>query len=204
LSISSKENKEPILVGLTGGIGSGKSTIAKIFETLSVPIFNSDKEAKNIINNNSDVVNAIKKEFGEVYKDGELNSELVANIVFSDKAALEKLNAIIHPKVGEAFNKWISLHSEASILIKEAAILIESGVYKELDKIILVTSPEEVRIKRVMSRDSISAAKVKERIGKQMSDDEKRDYADFVIDNDDNALIIPQVLAIYQKIKKPR
>ena len=194
-----KENKTPLIVGLTGGIGAGKSTIAKVFQALSVPVFNSDREAKKCISHDVEVVNAIKKEFGNVYQNGELDKVKLAEIVFNDASALAQLNNIVHPKVAILFEEWVAKNSAAKFLIKEAAILIESGAYKNMDKIILVTAPELTRIDRVLRRDTISVEKVKRRIKAQISDDEKLAFADFVIVNDDTKLVIPQVLEIYEE-----
>jgi dephospho-CoA kinase len=195
-----KENKKPLIVGLTGGIGSGKSTVAKVFQSLGVPIFNSDLEAKYIINNDVEVIRAITLEFGNVYENGKLNRIKMAEVVFKDKNALEKLNKIVHPKVAEYFENWVLANNDSSILIKEAAILIESGAYKKIDKIVLVTAPTTIRIQRVVNRDNISKEKVKERMNAQLSDKEKLSYADFFIINDDIQMVIPQVLAAYNKL----
>lgn len=192
---------KPLLIGLTGGIGSGKSTIAKIFKSLGVPVFNSDAEAKEILNNNSKVIKAITNAYGAVYTENGLNTKKIAAIVFNDTKALEKLNGIVHPEVKIAFENWVSKHSSEKILIKEAAILFETEGYKELDKTILVVSPKELRIKRVMKRDTIDEAAVLERIETQMSDEKKKSLADFIISNNDKKLLIPQVLALNTKLK---
>lgn len=195
-----KENK-PLLVGLTGGIGSGKTTVAKILKSLSVPVFNSDLEAKTIINNDKGIIEQVTIEFGAIYEDGKLNTQKMAKLVFNDATALEKLNNIIHPKVKEHFERWVAENNTAPILIKEAAILIESGAYKELDKIILVTAPQSIRIQRVMQRDKVSEEKILKRIQAQFSEEEKLNYADFVIKNNEEQLVIPQVLKTYNQIK---
>ncbi len=195
-----KENKKPLIVGLTGGIGSGKSTVAKVFQSLGVPVFNSDLEAKHIINNDVEVIRAITFEFGNVYENEKLNRIKMAEVVFNDNNALDKLNKIVHPKVAEYFENWILENNNSSILIKEAAILIESGAYKQIDKIVLVTAPKAIRIQRVISRDSISKEKVIGRMNTQLSDKEKLSYADFFIINDDIQMVIPQVLAAYNKL----
>lgn len=191
-----------MLVGLTGGIGSGKSTVAKIFKSLGIPVFNSDTVAKNIINNNEEVIEQVIAEFGNVYENGKLNTDKMAEIVFNDEQALEKLNKIVHPKVKEYFEKWVKENNNSSILIKEAAILIESGAHKLMNKVIVVTAPKEIRINRVVKRDDVSEGKVKDRIQAQFSDEERLVYADFKIINDDEQMIIPQVLDVYEQIKK--
>ncbi|MBL4670459.1 MAG: dephospho-CoA kinase [Flavobacteriales bacterium] len=194
--------RKPLLVGLTGGIGSGKSTIAKVFKALGVPVFNSDAIAKDIINNNREVVKQISAEFGAIYSNGKLDKVKLSGIVFNDKTALEKLNKIIHPKVSEYFEAWIDENKKASILIKEAAILIESGAYQQMDEIILVTASEMIRIQRVIQRDNTSEQKVKDRIKMQLSDKEKMTYVDFTIINDGEKLVIPQVLEVYKRLKR--
>jgi len=190
-----------LLIGLTGGIGSGKTTVAKIFTSLGYPVFNSDTEAKNIVNNNAEAIVEIKRAFGDVYQDGVLNSKKIANLVFKNKEALQQLNAIVHPKVKAAFENWVRKHKEHSVLLKEAAILFETEGYKLLDATILVVAPEKIRIKRVMSRDRIEEEAVKNRIQNQLSDEKKKLLAQYVIVNDDENLLIPQVLEIVQQIK---
>jgi len=192
---------KPLLIGLTGGIGSGKSTVAKIFKSLAVPVFNSDVEAKKIINNNTKVIEAITSVYGSVYTDNGLDTKKMATIVFNDAKALEKLNAIIHPEVKIAFENWVIRNSTEKILIKEAAILFETGIYKELDKTILVVSPKELRIKRVMSRDGVDETGVIQRMEAQLPDDKKKTLADFIISNDDKQLLIPQILSLITKLK---
>ncbi|MDB4533228.1 dephospho-CoA kinase [Vicingaceae bacterium] len=195
-----KENKKPLIIGLTGGIGSGKSTVSKVFQSLGVPVFNSDIEAKNIVNNNAETIEKIINEFGNVYQKGQLDRVKMAEVVFNDKKALDQLNKIVHPKVREYFEKWLMERNNVPILIKEAAILIESGAYKQVDKIILITAPKDIRVQRVIYRDNVSEQKVKDRINAQLSDEEKLTYSDFVITNDDKELVIPQVLEVYNKL----
>lgn len=191
-----------MLVGLTGGIGSGKSIVARVMESLGIPVFDSDKSAKNIINNDVNVVKEITSEFGNVYEDSKLNAQKMAEVVFNDEKALEKLNNIIHPKVKESFDKWVNENTNTPILIKEAAILIESGAYQFMDKIILVIAPEQIRLNRVAARDKVLIDKVKERIESQLSDEQKSAYSDFIIVNDNQQMVIPQVMKILDKIKK--
>ncbi|MDF1672605.1 MAG: dephospho-CoA kinase [Vicingaceae bacterium] len=202
MSTSSKNNK-PLLVGLTGGIGSGKTTIAKVFIAMNVPVFNSDRVAKEIINSDKEVITAITNQFENVYDNNLLNAKKMADIVFNDKSALQLLNNIVHPKVAEHFNTWVQKHQSEPILIKEAAILIESGAYKQMDKIILVTAPDQLKINRVTSRDNVTVEKVKERMSKQLSDTEKLRYADYTIDNWNNQLVIPQIIKIKEQLKSP-
>ena len=194
---------KPLLVGLTGGIGSGKSTIAKIFNSLGIKAYNSDVEAKKIVNTDNQTIELIKQTFGtDIYDTSGLNSKKMAELVFNNKAALEELNAIVHPKVKQHFEHWICSNQAAQILIKEAAILIESGANKGLDKIIVVTAPEELRINRVANRDNANEVDVKKRIKAQMSDEDRIKFADYIIYNNEKDLVIPQVLNIYKQLSK--
>lgn len=198
-----KRNNKPLLVGLTGGIGSGKSIIAKIFNAFGVKVYNSDSEAKKIVNSDVHTIELIKQRFGEeVYKEGVLDAKKMAQLVFNNKAALEELNAIVHPKVKQHFEHWVQHHSTEKILIKEAAILIESGAYKGLDKIILVTAPEELKIKRVAARDHSNETEIRKKIAAQLNDIEKTKYADYTIVNNEKDLVMPQVLNIYNELNK--
>ncbi|MCO6500466.1 MAG: dephospho-CoA kinase [Vicingus serpentipes] len=191
------------IIGLTGGIGAGKSTVAMIFKALGVPVFNSDIEAKRIVNTDKEVIASIKKVFGEdVYLHNVLDSKKIADLAFTDKTVLHKLNGIIHPKVKEAFDKWIKNNPQEKVLIKEAAILIETGNYQDLDKLILVVAPKEVKVTRVMNRDGVDSVAVTNRMNAQLPDVEKQKVADFIIHNNDEQLVIPQVLSIYKQLNE--
>ena len=160
-------------VGLTGGIGSGKSTVANLFADLGIPVYNSDERAKWLLNNNNSLKFKIVKEFGtDVYENELLNTKFLAKIVFNDPV-LNLLNSLVHPEVALDFENWLSDNSTASIVIKEAAILIESGAYKHLDKIILVTTSQENKLKRVSVRDGVSEKDVLKRMEFQISDNDK-------------------------------
>lgn len=199
----SKEIARPLLVGITGGIGSGKTTVSKVFEALGVPVFNSDTMAREIVDTDVDVIAQIRETFGEgIYHKGKLDRLAMAGIVFNDASALKSLNAIVHPKVGDYFNDWVKQHANEAILLKEASILIESGSYKLLDNLILVTAPDLVRIKRVMNRDKTTKQEVLKRMSAQMSDSEKITYCDFEIKNDEGNMVIPQVLSVFDKLKE--
>tara|TARA_R110000850_G_scaffold277086_1_gene422456 strand:- start:202649 stop:203239 length:591 start_codon:yes stop_codon:yes gene_type:complete len=170
------------VVGLTGGIGSGKSTVANIFKDLGVPVYIADKEAKKIMNTPT-VVKKINRLLGESsYIEGVLNRSYIASKVFNDKNLLDQLNTIVHPEVKKHFKKWLK-EQKGTYVIKEAAILFENGGYKDCDKTILVTAPETLRISRVMQRDKISENEVKERIKNQWPDVEKTKLADVVVEN---------------------
>ncbi len=162
------------IVGLTGGIGSGKTTVSKMFSALGVPVYIADVEAKKLTNTSKVIRRKIISIFGEKsYKDEVLDSKYIANIVFNDSEKLEKLNNIIHPKVAKHFKKWVA-KQEGVYCSKEAAILFENGSYKSCDATILVTAPETIRIKRVLQRDGVTKEEVRARMKNQWSDTKKR------------------------------
>jgi dephospho-CoA kinase len=191
-------------IGLTGGIGSGKSTVAAIFEVLGIPVYHADEAAKRLMQQDANLISGIKKLFGEEsYNNGVLNRSFISEKVFSDPDKLSKLNALVHPVTIADAEKWISLQS-APYVIKEAAILFESGSNKQLDYVIGVSSPLELRIERVMKRDNVSKEQVLSRIQQQMDEDEKMHRCDFVVYNDEKELLIPQVLELHEKLLKER
>jgi dephospho-CoA kinase len=186
-----------IQVGLTGGIGSGKTIVSKIFEKLGVPVFNSDEKAKELTATDPEIKEKIILRFGKgIFTSEGLDRKKLASIVFSDPIALAGLNYIIHPAVRNSFELWLSENASAPYVIREAAILFETGAYKECDKLITVFAPEEIRIERVMKRDGVSAEDVKKRILNQASDDYRMKLSDFIIFNDNSKLVIPQVLRV--------
>ncbi len=189
-------------IGITGGIGSGKSIVSEILQTMGYPVFNSDDQARKILFHSKDLHEELKQNFGEeIFLDGIPNKLKIAQIVFSSKEKLEILNALIHPLVRICFEDWI-LQQKSKIIFKEAAILIESGAYKECDKIIVVKSPEELRIKRVMKRDSVTEEEVKMRMKNQLSSNELMKFADFVIENDESHALLPQINLILFELNK--
>lgn len=172
-----------MVVGLTGGIGSGKSTIAKAFAALGIAVFNSDEQAKALIANNAQVKEKIITAFGEeAYQNGEYNRAYIAQIVFNNSEKLAILNGIVHPALAKYFNQWAKKQTSPYVL-KEAAILFESGSYKDCDYIITVTAPEEVRIARVMARDHCTEAQVRARMAQQWTDAQRIALSDAVIEN---------------------
>lgn len=189
-----------LTIGLTGGIGSGKSTVARIFEILGVPVYYADAATKELYNTNQFLRSSLIKLFGEeIYSDTELNRQKLAEIVFADKHKLELLNQLVHPLTIQDAGEWIK-KQKSSYVIKEAALLFESGSYVTLDKIIGVYSPVELRIQRVMERDGVTREQVMNRMDKQMDEDEKMKRCDFVVRNDETELLIPQVLELHEKI----
>lgn len=189
-------------VGITGGIGSGKSVVCKIFSSMGIPVYDADKEARELADKDEAIKAKIKKGFGANFYDasGKLDRKKMALEVFNNKAALEKLNSIVHPAVIKHSEEWIKRQKDISYVIREAAILFESGTYKGLDKIITVTAPEEIRIKRVMQRDNKSRDEILSVIKNQWSDREKIKHAHFVIINDEKKMVLPQVLLIHEKL----
>lgn len=190
------------IVGLTGGIGSGKTTVSKMFSALGVPVYIADVEAKKLTNTSKVIRRKIISIFGEKsYKDEVLDSKYIANIVFNDSEKLEKLNNIIHPKVVKHFKKWVA-KQEGVYCIKEAAILFENGGYKNCDATILVTAPETIRIKRVLQRDGVTKEEVRARMKNQWSDTKKRSLTRLVIENIDLEKTEEDVLKMHRKLLK--
>jgi len=189
-------------IGITGGIGSGKTYICRLFEALGIPVYNADEEAKRLMNTDIRIKEKLIAQFGEsTYKDGLLDRAFLANMVFSDKDKLELLNGIVHPIVIQEAKDWAERQTTRYSL-KEAALLFESGSYKELDYTILVTAPMDIRIQRVIERDGATEQQVQERMNKQLSDEEKLQLADFVIVNDGITPLLPQVWTLHQKFQK--
>ncbi|HTB05784.1 MAG TPA: dephospho-CoA kinase [Bacteroidia bacterium] len=187
-------------IGITGGIGSGKSTVCSIFRCFGIPVFNADEAGRRILAEDETVKLEVVQLLGESVLDkGQLNRKAIASIVFNDKAKLEKLNAIIHPRVRRAFTDWTD-KQKAQFVIDEAAILFESGTYAILDAVIVVTAPEKLRIERVMARDGLSETTIRERMKNQWSEEEKIKRAAFVIQNDETSLLIPQVIDVYNHL----
>ncbi len=188
-------------VGITGGIGSGKSLICKVFELLGIPVFNSDSEAKNIMNSDQEVMNNLKDLLGtKAYNNNGLNRDFLRQTIFKNRNLLEKINTIVHPAVRKYFRAWCEHHTEYPYVIQEAAILFESGASQQLDRIITIYSPEHIRIKRTVDRDGTSVEEVKRIIEKQMPDSEKIKRSDAVIYNYDPYMVLPQVVEIYNNL----
>lgn len=189
-----------IIIGLTGGIGSGKSTVAKIFATFGVPVLDADATAKYLMNHDLTIKEQLKALFGDrVYSEGQLNRTFLSSIVFGDEFKLAQLNAIVHPVAIQYAKDWAAKQTSPYI-IKEAALFFESGSAEGIHKIIGVTAPKHLRIQRVMHRDQISREDVLKRMEHQLEDSLKMKLCDWVTQNDDQHLLIPQVLAIHEKI----
>jgi dephospho-CoA kinase len=187
-------------VGLTGGIGSGKSTVAAIFEVLGIPVYYADDAAKMLMNENSSLKESIRSAFGDQsYMNGELNRTYLSATVFSDPAKLVLLNSLVHPVTIEHAASWMK-RQQAPYAIKEAALIFESDAHLGLDYVIGVSAPLETRIKRTMQRDHITEEQVLARMDKQMNEEEKLRLCDFIIINDESQLLIPQVTAIHARL----
>ena len=188
-------------VGITGGIGSGKSTICKVFKSLGIAVYDADARGKLLLRENDLVKERVIKAFGtEAYNDdGSVNTAYLSEQIFENKESLNILNGIVHPAVRADFIDWLEGQSGPYVL-KEAAILIESGSHEELDQIIVVEASEESRLARVMKRDGVDESKVRDRMAAQLSDEERKPYANFTIDNNDDTLVIPQILQIHEDI----
>ncbi|WP_291401857.1 dephospho-CoA kinase [Daejeonella sp.] len=193
-----------IKVGITGGIGSGKTTVCRVFELLGIPVFYADNVAKTIMQTDSQLKNKILNTFGpESYSiDGQLNRPYISSIVFKDQSQLNKLNALVHPAVFRAFDRWIAEQKEVPYILKEAALLYESESYKMCDLSILVISPESTRISRIKARDHISEEEIMLRMKRQFSDEQKMKLANHILINDENRLLIPQILDLHQQFLK--
>lgn len=191
-----------IKIGITGGIGSGKSTVSEIFQLCDVPVYIADKESKKLTDTSPIIRKKLIDVFGaKLYEGGKLDKSLLASYIFSDRKKLEIVNSIIHPEVEQSFNEWVLYNSKYTIVAKEAAILFESGFQKLVDRVVMVYTPLEMRIERTMRRDKISREKVLDRIKNQMPDEEKVKLSDFVVVNDGTKSLIEQVLGILKQLK---
>lgn len=194
--------QSPLRIGLTGGIGSGKSTVAKVFEVLCVPVFYADSVAKEIMNTNAALRRHLIEAFGEeVYANNTINRGYLSSIVFNDATQLERLNAIVHPITIAEAEQWFRQQTTPYV-IKEAALLFEARTAKELDYIIGVSAPQQLRIQRVMKRDGITEKEVLQRMSKQMDEAEKIKLCDFVLINDEQQMLMPQIIQLHGQVLK--
>ncbi len=189
-------------LGITGGIGSGKSFVCSILEKFGVPVYYADKEARRLMNTRVDLKRAIKDIFGEeIYHDGELDRQEMGSRIFGQPEMLDKINRMVHPVVREDFFKWSEAWENVPYVIEEAAILFESGAASEMDASVLIYAPKQLRIERVMARDGLSRSEVEKRINMQMDEEEKKRLADRVILNDEKKFLLPQLVALHEDIK---
>ncbi len=191
-----------MVVGLTGGMGAGKTFVADEFKKLDIPVYNSDSRAKILMETHPFIKDQLRLKFGdETFLNDRLNRKFIAEQIFSIKVLVDWINKLVHPVVGEDFEQWVA-QQKADFVIKEAAILIESGAYKQCDKIIVVTADENTRIKRVMDRDNMTQKQVLERLNNQLSEPERLKFADFIIINDGIKVVKNQVQTVYDEILK--
>jgi dephospho-CoA kinase len=190
-----------VKTGITGGIGSGKTTVCRIFEALGIPVYYADAGARQLMNTDPELRSSLKQLFGnDIYnRDGEIARSKLADIIFRDKSALEKVNSLVHPAVARDFIQW-SERQTSPYVLEEAAIIFESGIAARFDKVILVTAPEELRVERVSERDRVEPESVLLRIKNQWPEEKKIELADYIIYNDNSQLLIPQVRHIHEQL----
>lgn len=199
---SLKKSNLPPAIGITGGIGSGKSLVCKVFRNLGIPVFEADAVAKNLYLTDRSLKEELVSIFGEAiyFPDGRVNKKYLASVIFSRTEALEQVNRLVHPRVRDAFRSWHKIQT-APYVLHEAAILFESGFYRMMDATILVTAPDELRIQRIMKRDHITRELVLERMKHQWDDARKEKLADYTLCNDEEHPLLKQILDLDQKIK---
>lgn len=193
------EDRLPLQIGVTGGIGSGKSTVCRLFSVLGVPVYHADDRAKALMVEDPQLIEGITARFGEVYDaGGQLRRKALADQVFNDPEALAELNALVHPAVFRDARRWSEGLAGHPYLMREAALLYESGSWKQVDEVLVVWAPEALRMERVMARDGSTAAEVRARMDRQMPDDQKRERADHVLFNDGSRSLVQQVWTLHQ------
>lgn len=191
-----------IKLGVTGGIGSGKSVVCNILRLHGIPVFDADKEAKNLNNSSPVIREKLISHFGkEIYRDGKLDKQKFAKIIFKSEENVKIVNSIIHPELAKHFLQWVQTHAHFPVVAMEAALIFEAGFDSYLDKVITVSSPEDLRISRVMKRDKAGKAEIEARKSKQMPEEEKINMADYVIENNLSRSLIEQVSAILNHLK---
>jgi dephospho-CoA kinase len=187
-------------VGITGGIGSGKTTVCKVFETLSIPVYDADAHAKLLMNTDPELKASLQSYFGSsIYHDGTLVRHKLAEIIFNDRAALEKVNSWVHPAVARDFERWCT-HQTSPYVLEETAIIFENNLAHRFEKVILVTAPDNIRIERVCARDHITPESVHKRMLNQWPEEKKIALADYIIQNDNVRPIVPQVMGIHKNL----
>jgi dephospho-CoA kinase len=190
-------------IGITGGMGSGKSFVCSIIENLGYPIFYSDKEAKWLMENNASLIAEIKKIVGNnAYTNNKINKEEIRKYIFNNAENRKKLNEIVHPAVTQHFDHWAQQFASNSLIFNESALLIETGSYKRFDKIILITASQDVKIKRLIQRENVSTEEIRLRMNSQLSDEVKKDHADYIIENNETDFLLPKIFTIIDQLKK--
>ena len=197
-----KERKPGFKLGITGGIGSGKTSVCKVFNVLGIPFFSTDPEAKEIMDNDKSIINRINSIAGrDLYSGGSLDRMALANLIFNDNSLLEKVNSLVHPIVFDHFRKW-EMAQDAPYVIFEAAILFESGASKLVNRIATVVAPAEERVERVIRRNNLSREQIMERMRNQIDDESRIKMSDYVIYNSENDMILPAILKIHEDLLK--
>jgi dephospho-CoA kinase len=197
-----KIRKPLIKLGVTGGIGSGKTSVCRVFDILGVPVFSADREASELVENDQRIISRINSISGkDLYTNGRLDRMELATIIFNDKTLLEKINSLVHPVVFDHFRKWV-LEQTVPYVIMEAAILFESGASKYVDKVATVQAPIEQRVERIIQRNKLSREQVMERMRNQIDDEARMKLSDYIIYNSENDMIIPAILNIHNDILK--
>ena len=187
-------------IGITGGIGSGKTYVTEVFQSLGIPIFYADSQANKLMISSEKLIKLLKEEFGnDIYKDSDLNKEKLASIVFSNSDKLQKLNSLVHPIVKEEFNNWCKKQTSPYV-IKEAAILFESNSHLGLDAVICVSAPLELRKKRLCNRDNYTEKEMQNRIENQITQEDKEKQSNYIIVNDEKDLLLPQIIKIHKEL----
>ena len=190
-----------IKIGITGGIGSGKSVVSKLLQLMGVPVYIADVESKRLTETDPDIRAALISLLGdEVYHDGKLNRPLLASYIFGNKDNLTMVNGIIHPRIKDDFRRWAQSHSSYPIVGIEAAILIEAGFTEDVDQVVLVYAPQEIRLRRAVSRDACAAEQIQQRMRNQMPDEDKMAFAHHIIYNDDKQALVPQLGALIKTL----
>ena len=202
LNTSLKKTEHPLTIGITGNMGSGKTLVCSVFKILGIPVFEADLVAKDLYNSNKSLKNELARLFGkDVFSENGLLDRLKLSMIFKDPILLRQVNELVHPLVHSAFDKWC-MKFESGYVLYEAAILFEGNYFRKLDATILVTSPEELRIKRVLQRGNLTREEVIERMSHQWKEQDKLKYADYIIKNDETELVIPQILEIDKRIRR--
>jgi dephospho-CoA kinase len=197
--------QRPLQIGITGGIGSGKSLVCKIFQCLGVPVYDADSRAKELMRSDRILIEQIEKEFGTLayLPEGGVNREYLAQTVFGEQEKLDRLNRLVHPRVAADYEQWVGEHRDKPYVIKEAALIFEAASSRGLDQTIVISAPEAIRMKRVLQRDRQRTKKdVQKIMASQMPEEEKVKRADFVIVNDESRLVIPQVLELHSRFSR--
>lgn len=199
-NLTGKMNKNTLRLGITGGIGSGKTSVCRVFHVLGIPCFSADPAAKDIMDSDPEVIRKLNSIAGkDLYQGGSLDRMELAKLIFNNNSLLSEVNSLVHPLVFQQFNKW-QLEQESPYVIMEAAILFESGAAKLVDRVATVVAPVEERIQRVMSRNNLGRDQILERMRNQMDDEQRMRLSDYIIHNSENDMIIPAILKIHQDL----